>query len=111
MCEAQLADSCLEQRSRYCRAEAALGTMVLGDDDPPAGRIRGGDQRVGVDRLDRIRVDHARVDPVPRELIGRAEAFVHCDAGADERYRVGWIDRRTFEPPAWNCSPTSYRTG
>ena len=61
--------------------------MVLGDDEPAAGGIRGGDERVGVDGLDRVEVDHARVDPVKRELIGRTEAFVQGDARTDTPHR------------------------
>ena len=88
--QAELLDSGLDQRGCHGRPEAALGMMVLGDDEPAARRIRGGDERVGVDGLDRIEVDHARVDAVQRELIGRTEAFVQGDARTDQRDGIRW---------------------
>ena len=88
----ELLDSGLKQRGSHGGAEAALGMMVLGDDEAPAGGIRGGGERVGVDGLDRVEVDHARVDPVKRELIGRTEAFVQGDARTDQRDGIRWAE-------------------
>ena len=47
---------------------------------PAAARIV-----VGVDRLDRVEVDHPRRDALAGELVGGGEAFVQGDAGADQR--------------------------
>ena len=41
-----------EQGGRDGRAETALGMVVLGDDDPALGGLRGGDERLDVDGLD-----------------------------------------------------------
>ena len=60
----------LQQRGYCGRAETALRMMVLGDDDPAARGTHGLDHHVGVDRLDRVEVDKACVDPVEGQLIG-----------------------------------------
>ena len=86
----ELLDSGLEQRGCHGGADAALGMMVLGDDEPAARGIRGGDERVGVDGLDRVEIDYARVDAVQRELIGRTEALVQGDARTDQRDGIRW---------------------
>ena len=61
--------------------------MVL-DGDDPAGRLGRCLQRLGVDRLDRVEVDHAGVDSFLREHVRRAQRFVDRHAGADERHLV-----------------------
>ena len=43
---------------------------------------------VGVDRLDRVEVDHPGGDPLAGELVGGGQAFVQGDAGADQGDRV-----------------------
>ena len=101
MREAELLDSRLEQRGYDGRAETALGMMVLGDDDPAARGIRGLDQRVGVNRLDRVEVDDACVDAVERELIGCTQAFVQRDARTDQRDGIRWTGAQDLRAAGW----------
>ena len=74
----------LGQRGEDGVAEAAFEEMVF-DGDDPARRVGGCLQRVGVDRLDRVGVNHSRRDPVLLERVGRLQRLVHRDARADDR--------------------------
>ncbi len=59
------------QRLEHRVAEPALGPVVLdGDDRAAVARRRA--HGLGVDRLDRVAVEHARVDAVARERLGGA---------------------------------------
>ena len=61
-----------------------LGVVVLGDDQPAAGR-RGRLSQGGLaDRLDRVQVDDPGGDPVGGQFIGGAQALVHGDARPDQ---------------------------
>ena len=59
--------------------------MILGDDQPPAGRRRGVGQGGPVDGLDRVQVDDPGRDPVAGQVVGGAQALVHGDARPDQR--------------------------
>jgi hypothetical protein len=72
------------ERGQHCIAEAALEEMVF-DGDDPAGRLRGGLQRVRVDRLDRVGVDHACADSFFVERCSGFECLVNGDSDADDR--------------------------
>src|SRR5580693_6495289 len=70
-------------------AEAALGVVVLGDDQPAAGGRGGRGKGGGVGGLDRVQVDDPGVDAVGGQLVGRGQAFVQGDPGADLGDLVG----------------------
>ena len=63
--------------------------MVLDRDD----RTRERAQRLDVERLDRVEIDHPRLDPVLRERVGRLERLVHGDPRPDDRDVVTLADR------------------
>ena len=74
-----LLDVC--ERVEHGVAEPSLGPVVLDRDD----RRRDRAQRLGVDRLDGVEVDHARLDPVARQRLRRLQRLVERDPGADQR--------------------------
>ena len=63
------------QRLQHGVAEAALGRVVLDGDDRAAVARRGADG-LGVDRLDRVGVEHARVHAVVRQPLGGLDRLV-----------------------------------
>ena len=64
-------------------AQPALREVVLdGDDCPRLARRR--HQRAGVHRLERVQVDHARVDSLGCQRIGGLDRFVEGDAGSHQ---------------------------
>ena len=73
------------ERFHHGGAEAALGVVVLDDDELSLGGFHRLAQRLHVDRLDRVEVDHPGRDLLRRQLVGGGEAVVQRHAGADER--------------------------
>ena len=69
--------------------EAALRQVVLQDDDV-AGLLDGSEHEVGVERLDRVHVDHPDADPVDLELVGGLERLPQ-DLAVGEDRRVGAV--------------------
>src|SRR5438067_3355214 len=68
--------------------QPSLGVLVVGDDRRPAGGGDGRGQRGGVDGLDRVQVDHPGADALLPQLVGRGEAGVQGDPGADQGHLV-----------------------
>ena len=73
-----LLDVC--ERVEHGVAEPSFGPVILDRDD----RRRDRAQRLGVDRLDRVEVDHARLDPVAGQRLRRLQRLVERDPGADQ---------------------------
>ena len=71
------------ERREHGLAEPALGPVILDRDD----RARERAQRLGVERLDRVEVDHARLDPLLRERVRRLQRLVDGDPRADDARR------------------------
>jgi hypothetical protein len=92
-------------------AEAALRVVVLGDDQPAAGGRGGRGERGGVGRLDRVQVDDPGADAVGGQLVGRGQALVQGDPGADEVTWSSPVWRSTLDPPTGKVSPEAYSTG
>ena len=90
------------ERVEHRAADAALRVVVLGDDEPVAGRGRGLEQRLGVDRLDRVQVH----DPGARCRRGRARRRRPGSCAGSRR-------RRSASPgrPGWTGRPSSRRSG
>ena len=66
-------------------SDASLRVVVLDHDEPALGDPRRFAQRLHVDGLDRVQVDHPRGNLFRRERIRRGEAAVQGHARADQR--------------------------
>ena len=85
--------------------------MIL-DDHQVTGVVDRVAERVGVDRLHRVGIDHADPDPFAREPVGGLEALDERDAGAHQGRRASSSeDRRVLLPPIGNSSSGPYRQG
>ena len=71
----------LGERGENRLADPAFGEVVLDRDDRAGHRA----ERLLVDRLDRVQVDHARLDAVLRKCVRGLERFRHRHARGDDR--------------------------
>jgi hypothetical protein len=78
--------------------------VILGDDQPPAGRRGRLGQRGTVDGLDGVQVDDPRRDPSAARS-SAAQALVHGDARPDQGDLVARPARNTLLPPTGKDSP------
>ena len=99
----------LGQRLEDRVAEAALGRVVL-DGDDRAAVARGGADGLGVDRLDRVGVEHPRVDAALGEPLGGLDRLVERDAAGDDRDVVALV-RRSRCRRSRTSSSGAVRTG
>ncbi len=75
------------ERLEHGAGDAALGVVVLDDEQAPVCPRRGLAQGADVDRLDRVQVDDPAPHPLRGEAVGGGEAVVQGDPGADQRQR------------------------
>ena len=82
-------------------AQAAVGQVLLGDDQG-AGLLGGGRERVAVDRLDRVHVEHAGLDALAGQGLGRVER-------RGDHQAVGDRASRRFPSRSWFALPIGER--
>ena len=73
------------ERGEHGLAEAALRPVVLDGDEAALASPRPRRAALGVERLDRVEVDHPRRDSVLCERIRGGQRLVHGDSGGDDR--------------------------
>ena len=66
-------DAALGERAEDRLAQAALRPVVLDGQNVAACLLGRGDERLRVERLDRVQVDDARLDPCRGQRVGRGE--------------------------------------
>ena len=87
-------------------AEASLGPVVLDDDDPSVRRLDRLAQRVRVDRLQRVEVDHARRRCRPSASASAAFS-ASCSVMPAPTSVTSSPSRTTFAPPTGKSSSAS----
>ena len=84
LAKARQARQRLGEHIRHRRAQTAGQPMLLHGDDR-SGLARCLDNRLGINRLDRVHAEHTRFNSIGRKPFRHVHGFLKHAAGADER--------------------------